>query len=224
MLAVLIYSTLILLVFILSDVLYHKVKMQVDHTRKFAHVLSGLITMTFPLFIDALWQISLMTVLFLGLLYTSENKKWFQGITGVERKTKGSWLFVISIWICFTASLKFGDLFFTLPIAVLTFADTMAYFVGKAFPLKSYSIFNGKKSIGGSLAFFCTAVVVFIIYQYLTQSAFTLSILIFIFIASILATLAEAVSSRGWDNFTVPIVTLAVLFFYIIYNVIFTFI
>ncbi len=219
MIAVLIYCTCILLIFFLSDVLHHKVKISADYTRKFVHVSSGVVTLTFPIYITEVWEITVMSMLFLGLLFVSEYKKWFKGITGVQRSTKGSWLFVITVWNCFMAYLKTDVMaFFIIPMTVLTFADALAFFVGKQLPIREYNILGAQKSIGGSAAFFVCTLLILFSFHYFFETMIPSYGFGFMLGVSILATATEAISSKGWDNITAPLLTLVCMYFQYSFN------
>jgi dolichol kinase len=92
------------------------------------------------------------------------------------------------------------------------FADPAAALVGKNLPLKKYTIFGNSKSIGGSLAFFLTGIAI-VLGTGLFAEHYLFSI---VFV--VVLTFVEAVSFKGWDNFTIPFV--AVLMQYVIFSII----
>ena len=71
--------------------------------------------------------------------------------------------------------------------------------------------FNGQKTLAGSVCFFITAIVVnagwlYIGYHLPIGNVLKISLLI-----SLFATIAELVTLHGWDNMTVPAITLLLL-------------
>jgi dolichol kinase len=156
--------------------------------------------------------------LFLGialslLLYLGKRYNSFNSIDSVERKTSGSFLLPISISILFILS-KVGenDLYFVLPILILGISDPLAGMMGN-FSNKKIVFMKKEfdKTYLGSLVFFLSSFIIVIIvlsyYSYEVINLILISILI-----SILATLTEFLSSKGFDNLFVPHVVLLILY------------
>jgi len=117
MIEILIYSTLYLVLFGFTDLLYYKANIKVEITRKIVHISTGIIALTFPFYLTAFWQVIVLCSSFLVLLAVSEKFGWFKSITAVERKSYGSWLFALIVLVCFYVQLTFNNLgYYYLPI------------------------------------------------------------------------------------------------------------
>jgi len=80
---------------------------------------------------------------------------------------------------------------FSCALAVMFFADPLAAFVGRAWPVRKL----GPKSLGGSLTFFLSALGLCLVFFPLPQAL----------LLALLATLVEGVSDRGLDNLLLPL-------------------
>ena len=84
------------------------------------------------------------------------------------------------------------------------FSDSIASVIGKYYKYKEIIVFGQKKSLGGSLSFFTTTVI--ISYLFIFILGIELSIISILIIAFIL-TMAELVQTFGIDNVTIPILS-----------------
>jgi dolichol kinase len=152
----------------------------------------------------------------------SERYAWFKSITAIKRKSHGSWLFSVSVLICFAAITRWDITFFYLPILILTVADPLAGILGKRLNYKPLTIWGQTKTIGGSIAFFVAAILVsfgfseIIIYLNLEyRFVFPKIPYSAILLIALVATLAELLSTKGWDNLTIPLSVIAMLLLYL---------
>jgi dolichol kinase len=137
----------------------------------------------------------------------------FQSIFSVERKSYGEILFVVSTWLLFLLFKYTGDSnYYMIPFALVVFADPAAALVGRNLPLKKYTIFGNSKSTGGSLAFFLTGIAIVL------GTGLFVGHYLFSIVFVVVLTFVEAISFKGWDNFTIPFV--AVLMQYVIFSII----
>jgi phytol kinase len=221
MIEIILYSILYLVLFGFTDLLYHRFNVPVGYTRKVVHILTGIIALTFPLYLNEIWQVALLCSSFLGLMALSEKFKWFKSITSIKRKSYGSWLFAISVLICFIAFTRWGIEFFYLPVLILTVADPIAAIIGKKLNYKPLIILGQTKTIGGSIAFFIATILVsigfseivrsFIYYNLFSAGHYSYFILI-----ALIATIAELFSTKGWDNLTIPLSVILMLLIYLV--------
>lgn len=95
---------------------------------------------------------------------------------------------------------------------IMTYGDGFAAIVGKTVKSKEYKIFGSTKTIAGSSVMFVMSFII-------TLSVLAYSHTEFFWIKtigiSIVATILEAVSSKGTDNITVPIVASLMTYFWI---------
>ncbi len=177
--------------------------------RKALHVGMGLVTLTFPWLFSSTWPVMLLSLVFtLGLTLTrffiTLRSLLVEVIDAVERKSIGDIVFPMAVGLLF--HLSAGEpLTFGIPILVLTLADPAAALIGARYGALRYSIYEGEKSLEGSLAFlaiafFCTLVPLLL----LTDTGRAESLLIALILALSL-TLLEAVAWRGLDNLFIPL-------------------
>jgi phytol kinase len=203
-----------------AELIYLFGKVKAGITRKIVHVGSGLITLLFPFYLTSHWSALFLSASFFALLLLSMKFNFLNSINGVERKTWGSLLYPCSVYLSFFSYVtQDNPLYFFLPMLILAFSDTVAEILGKKLNWKPFLVFNHRKTIGGSLGFFFTTLIIsFLLINYFTS--FTLSqILIFSIIISLFTTFSEAISPKGIDNISVPSVALITLFLFDLYLV-----
>lgn len=220
---ILIYSALYLALFGFTDFLYHKLKVKVDYTRKLVHISTGIIALTFPIYLESIWEVAALCSSFLVLMFLSEKYRWFKSITAVERKSYGSWLFALIVLICFTLMNYSSPEYYFLPILVLTIGDPLAAFVGKKLNFIPLYFFGHKKTIGGSLTFFIACFLLIFFYDifcnfYGFHSITRIDSIPNILVITLVATVAELVSTKGWDNLSIPLSVITMLFIFSYYS------
>ncbi len=203
------FSIGFILLFALAEYLYRFKKVEVEKTRKLVHLGSGMMTMLFPLFFQSALEVSFLSLSFLGILIASKKYKLLPSINAVERKTTGSFWFPIAVILCFLAQVYFADLaFYYLPLLTLTLADPIACLVGKSKPIHIFKLKASQKSIGGSAAFFVTALVLSML---LLDDGFLSGPITPLSIAAV-ATIAEFFGGKGYDNITIPSSCIATMY------------
>jgi len=210
MIPIIIYSAVFVFLFLITDYMYLKQHYPADFTRKLAHITSGIISLTFPIFLVKTWQTGVLCGSFLGLLVIAERFKLFPSITAVKRKTWGSWLFPLAILTCyFFMKLNNREAFFYVPMAILTVSDTMANLMGKQFPIGLFKINSHQKTIMGSSAFFVSTMAIL----FFASSGFSITEKLII---TTVITFVEAVSIKGLDNITIPLGAIGMLYLFTI--------
>lgn len=211
MIAILLYSVLYLVLFGITDLLYHKMNVAVETTRKIVHVSTGLIAMTFPIYLDHFWQVLALCCSFLLLMAVSEKLYWFKSITAIERKSYGSWLFALIVLCCFYIQVELNNMaYYYLPILVLSISDPIAALVGKATQFVPIKVFGSTKTLGGSIAFLVTTSLILLVFDQLSGTGSWP--IIYIVLSSIVVTVAELLSTKGWDNLTIPLTTVVLIY------------
>jgi len=199
------------------EMLYKTYGVNPEITRKIAHILASLSTLSFVYLFDSHWYVLLMAIIFFNVLFWGRKLKLFDSIENVNRQTAGSYLLPVSIYLLFyIAEIQQQNLYFILPLLVLGISDPLAGSYTIVFSKKlSFVKFGGvylQKTYEGSFIFFIsTFLIVFSIFAYSnipTANSFFYSI-IFAFII----TITELISSKGLDNLTIPLVSLVLLHF-----------
>lgn len=204
-----------LVLFASGEWLYHRLKWKAEVTRKYVHVITGLLTLLFPLLIHNFLAVVLLCAAFAMILMLSEHLNLLPSINAVDRKTRGSILYPVSVTTCYYCYSIRGELiYFYVPILILAFSDPMAAFFGKKYPKGAYSTFGKQKTLSGSLGFLLSASLLsYLLLIQMTdmvwQSAIGLSLIV-----GLVTTFAEAITHRGYDNLTIPLSCLAVFLLY----------
>jgi len=203
-------ATAFLTLFGTAEILFHKFKWKAEYTRKLVHIGTGLLTLLFPIFIKEINGVAFLCFSFILILFLSIKYDLLKSINGVDRKTLGSILYPIIVFVTYWVYQQQGHLiYFYAPILTLAIADPMAALVGKRWQKGEYYILGNKKTAIGSFAFFLTALI--INFGLFTWFEIPNSYLTCILIASA-STIMEGVSTKGYDNLTIPLTVLGVLF------------
>jgi phytol kinase len=182
-----------------------------ETSRKFLHVSGGFLALSSPLFFTSHWWVLMLCSLAFLLLLFTYIKHWLPSIHQTRRKSIGSVIYPIPIYLCFLiASQKNNTLLFYLPISLLTISDTIAELGGRRWGTASGSLMNSQKTVAGSISFAISALVISIAWQMKSNDSLVQISFISLMI-TVIATVTEMVSTRGLDNITVPLSTLACL-------------
>ncbi len=177
--------------------------------RKLVHIGAGLIALSIPWLFSEVWPVILLTVLASAAMVLLKSVRALRDGVGqatgaVLRKTLGEVLFPVAAGLLFVWSA--GDkLLYSIPLLILTFADTLAALVGEQYGKLRLKMSGDRKSYEGVLAFFLTAFfcvhVPVLMWGHTTRLA---SLLIGVDV-SLLVMMAEAATSWGLDNLIIPI-------------------
>ena len=183
-----------------------------EWSRKFVHIGMGIVCLAFPwLFSSALPVLALAVIATASLIalrmVPSLRANYGCVLCGVDRSSLGEFTFIAGIACTFV--LAHGNaMAYVLPVAVLTFADSLAALVGERFGTRRFNSPAGPKTLEGSAAFFivavvCVAVPLTVLHDH--DAIFTA------FVTGGALMLIEASSLRGFDNFTIPVLGEVVL-------------
>ena len=171
-------------------------------TRKIMHMAGGLFAFSLPFIVSFYVAISLGVLSFI-LLFVTQKKHILNSIHKVPRKTSGAVLFPIGLLLSTIIFWPIDPQIFQISALVLGFADGASGLVDYRF---------NKPTWVGSLIFFLITAFIFVGGQYYDNAEFTFIIIIMIIGGSGIVTVGEAVSKKGWDNVTVPILAGAVYY------------
>ncbi len=183
--------------------------------RKILHVVMGLITLSFPWVFKDAWPVvslSIISSVFIAALKSSKLKEWQSVICANGRQSIGEICFPLAVGLTFL--LARGDvLLYTIPIAILTFADAASAIVGQRLGNKTYGTNDGTKSIEGSCAFAMVAFVctyLSIAFAIPGPSGQITAVCVALILA-ILSMMFEAIAWKGLDNLFIPLGAFLVL-------------
>ncbi len=212
-----VYLIGIALLLAFNELNYRRLKIDGEITRKFAHFTATLATVPFPYIFPTHWHILVLALLFfIGLFVTQQSKKYLNSIHDIKRKSIGSYLLPLSIYITFLLSNLLDSKFlYILPMLILAICDPMAAILG--INIKNgngrIKIFGKKleKTWLGSGAFFVTSFVISLIALYFHRELFDFKTFWIGAVIAIVSTLAELFSWRGSDNLSIPLSVLLIL-------------
>ena len=204
----LIVASIYILVIFLTSKLFKKKGKEV--TRKYIHIMLSNIWFISLAFFDNFIIAAILPMLF--VIINSLSYK-YNLIKIMEREDKkegiGTVYYAISLTILSLVTFYIDKPILALPgILIMGYGDGLAAVVGQNIKSKSFNIFGSTKSIAGSTTMFIVSLII--------------SVLIFAFIGvdyliaksiliAFIATTLEAISVKGLDNITVPIIITAIV-------------
>ena len=215
-----VYLLGISLLLVFNELNYRRLKVKGEITRKFAHFTATLAVVPFPYIFTSHWYVLVLASVFFAVLLITHQIKQLNSIHDIERKSMGSYLLPLSIYITFLISdLSDNKFIYILPMLVLAISDPMASILGMN--IINYNgkikIFDHKlaKTYLGSGAFFVSSFIISVIAFYFHFKVFDLKTFWLALTIAVIGTLAELISWRGSDNLTIPLslVLVLVLFF-----------
>jgi phytol kinase len=202
----------------LGEWLYHSLKINSKNIRKILQVSTGLLSLVLPVFFTNEYYVLLICGVIQLFLVLSVQNNYLKSIHSIHRKTYGSMVFPIVIYLIYLVWYHSGNgqngsqsyAYFFLPILIMALCDPLASIVGENYPI--YKLSTLSKSIGGTLAFWALAFLLSVIILSFSQLFNTKDITwVAIFIATI-SSITELFSKKGLDNLLVPISVLLAMY------------
>jgi phytol kinase len=199
----------------LCELIFYKFRFNAEWTRKLAHISGTLPCLSFPYLFQSHWYVLFIAFIFFIVLFFSYKTGKYKSIHSVNRKTTGSFVLPISVYLLFlnyhwTMNLKL----FILPLLIIAISDPLAGLAGNFVKYKNSEIvihgFNFRKTYIGSTLFFISTLILTIVVLICFGHSGS-NILIFGIIYSFLITIVELISRRGFDNISVPLVSVLML-------------
>ena len=187
--------------------------------RKMFHVSMGLVMLTFPFIFKSIYSVGLLGIIAFIIMFALKNSKLKNTLGtvlySVQRESMGEIFFVISVFLIFYLS-KGDKILFSIPILILTFADSTAAIIGKNYGKKNLAEINeDAKSLEGSFMFFMVAFMATLVPLLLYTQVGREETLIISTIVGINVALVEMISHNGNDNLLIPLTTYAFLFIHL---------
>ena len=187
-----------------------------ETVRKALHGLMGGVALTLPWVFEALWPVAVLAGLSVALMLAVRRvpllRRHVGGVLhGVGRRSYGEVCFPVAVCALFALS-GGGGLSYTIPLLLLTLADSAAALVGVRLGRMRYATLDGFKSGEGSLAFFLVALPCVLVPLLASGTSLAASLLMALTVGAV-TTLVEASSWRGLDNLFVPLGGFALLHF-----------
>lgn len=181
-----------------------------EASRKYIHIMLSNWWIIAMAFFDNMFWAAAAPAIFVVVNYLSYKK----GIIKVmerdanddNKESLGTVYYALSLLIL--ALITFGPLnnpaIGLCGILVMGYGDGLAAVIGQAVKSKEFVIAGNKKSIAGSLAMFCVTLIIFVGFLMYSNTDY---IAIKSILVAVLMTIIEAVSIKGTDNLTVPLMT-----------------
>lgn len=203
-----------LFLFGIAEMLYHKLKIKADDTRKIVHIGTGLLTMLFPLMLNNHWFVLLLCASFALILLLSLKFNLLPSINAIDRISYGSLWYPLAVYGCYLAYNYFHNnlLFFYLPVLTMAICDPVAAFFGKRWSYGKFYISNYPKTVTGCAAFFlCSLVLTILLFYFFSSGNFRINVLPIALLIAAATTVTEALSTKGLDNITIPVCVVLIL-------------
>lgn len=210
------FLVLFLLLLGFVELVYKRLKLPGELTRKLAHFSATLSTISFPYLFTDHWYVLALAIVFFLLLFLSRKSHHLRSIHDIARISTGSYLLPVAIYVSFLIAYRLDDWFlFILPMMILAVSDPVAGLLGLNINGYNHEIVlfgrRMRKTWLGSSSFFISALMLslFAFYYHRQQfdlQAFGLSVLV-----GLTATLAELLSPKGTDNLMIPLSVILVL-------------
>ena len=199
-----------------NEMVYRRLGLNGEITRKFAHFSATLSTITFPYLFTDHWYVLALAVIFFVLLFISRKTTHLKSIHDIKRISIGSYLLPVAIYLTFLVSNLMNDKFlFILPMLVLAICDPVAGIMGINLQGYNYKIriFNRElqKTWLGSISFFISCFIISIIALYFNHMNLSLETFWLSAIIAVVGTIVEILSWKGSDNLFIPMSVLLVL-------------
>jgi len=214
-----VYFIAIILLLAFNELNYRRLKVNGEITRKFAHFTATVGVVPFAYIFSSHWYVLILASIFSIGLFVTQYSKQLNSIHDIERKSVGSYLLPLSIYITFLmANLLDNRFIYILPMLILGICDPLAAIVGMGMnknnpQIKIFGIATGK-SVFGSGAFLISSFVISIIALYFNRGVFDPETFWLALVVAVVSMLAEMFSWRGSDNLTIPLsVAFALLLF-----------
>lgn len=212
----LIYLIAIILLLVFTELIYRRLGLKGEVTRKIAHFTATLSTVTFPYLFSDHWYVLVLAAIFFVILFVSRHGTQLKSIHDISRKSIGSYLLPVAIYITFYISFKTGNRFyFILPVLILAISDPAAGILGINMKVYNHQIrlfgYRLNKTTSGSTAFFISSFIISIIALYFNRMVFDLKTFWLALGISVAGTLVEMFSWKGSDNLFIPMVVVLLL-------------
>jgi len=209
-----------LLLFILSfEPIRKKMGWTQEASRKIIHIGVGLLVVFTPYYFQSNRPIILFAFIFIIVNFHAVRSGQLKCIHDTVRFSYGTIFYPLSILILLIICWPGHQLIFMTSVLIMTLPDALAAIVGENLKTPHhYQLGQDKKSLEGSAVMFfstviCTSIAL-LVFGSLDDLEFDLIQIIWIgSVTAFMATGFESISSKGSDNFTVPLGSAFILYF-----------
>ena len=191
-------------------------KFDKEGSRKFIHILLANWWLIVMAFLDNLIWAIIPPIAFVIINFVSYKSNVIKVMERDEEEKDGLGTVYYAFSLIPLVILSFGvtdnRLIGLLGMFIMAYGDGFASLVGKAVDSKAFTILGSKKTLAGSLTMFVISFIIALaVFALQNSGLYVLKALVI----AIVATLLEAISIKGTDNLTVPIITSVITYFII---------
>ena len=201
-----------ILIIVMASELILKLRMlSPESNRRVVHIFIGTFVTLSPIVFTSYLPPATLAFIFIILNYFAYSNQRFKGIHSQSRITFGTIYFPIGYFIITVFFWQYTELII-ISLSILTIADPIASYVGENTSNNNeFIIWEDKKTVEGTAAFFITStVIVFLLAQLLFDFSH-IYLLLFTLFTAIGVTAAEITSSKGSDNLSIPIISILLM-------------
>lgn len=200
----------IVLVLAFTELMYRRLELPSEITRKFAHFTATLATLILPYIFNSHWYILVLALFFFLILFFSKQGTQLNSIHKIDRKSVGGYLLPVAIYCTFLISYLLKNKFlYILPILILGICDPMAGILGMNLKRNNRQIcifgHTLQKTLLGSVSFLITSFLISVIALYIYLGVFNMKTFWLALLVAVVTTLTEMFSKKGWDNLLIPL-------------------
>jgi uncharacterized protein (TIGR00297 family) len=199
-------------------------------TRKLVHISTGVLIFFAPRIFDSGIPAILLAVIFISVNFAAIEFGLLKGIHGTNRHSYGTVYYPLSFLILVLLCWDTIPQIISISMLVLGLSDAAAAIVGENLPSPHvYFLTSDKKSLEGSATMFATSFLVVAVLLDTSlglKGTLTLSVnfdashmvvaCLIALAVSFFSTAWEAISSKGFDNLTIPLSTAFILHFFLV--------
>ncbi len=194
-----------------SELVRKKINLPISFTRKFVHILTGLLIALTPLLLQRPYPLLIISGIFAVFNWFAIRKKWMPGMHATEKTSYGTVFYPISFFILIILLWDWHRTILVIAMLIMAIADALAAIVGENMRKPIRYQFNGEpKSLQGSAVmliatFFIALLGLKFCYPFDHLSMGMINGLWFAAIVAVISTACESISYKGSDNLTVPL-------------------
>lgn len=220
--SILLIIAIIFVMLLIIKIVDKKKKLNGEVKRKLFHTSMGIAMLLLPHIFTSTLSVGILGIIALIILYFLKNSKLKNSLGtilyDIDRESLGEIFFVISVFSIFYLS-KGDKILYSIPILILTFADSTAALIGKNYGKNNLSQFNeDTKSLEGSFMFFMVAFMATLVPILLYTNVGREETLIISAIVGFNVAMVEMISHSGNDNLLIPLTTFAFVSTHVIYD------
>ncbi len=203
----------------IAEFIRKKLNWSPEVTRKLVHIATGVLIFFAPRLFSSGIPAILLGLVFSLVNFAAVRFGLLKGIHGTNRRSYGTVYYPLSFLILVLLFWDSVPQIISISILVLALSDAAAAIVGENLAAPHlYYLTSDKKSIEGSATMFATTlfVVLFLLNLYLNLNLEFRFTLVLALAVSLFVTAWEAISSKGFDNLTIPLSTAFVLHYFLV--------